>query len=222
MGTSGGASAYRPLAEQSMTSAQAAVQVPRAFLLDGASGAGKTSLGLQVASERDDVVFIPRYTTRTRRADTDEREYIFVDQEEFDHLASSGAFLEYRHYDFGMSYGLPRDAIELILNKGMNALAIINLGNVIEAKKSMPSAVSILIDVPMDVLRDRLLKRGVHRPDQIAERLRNARTVASFRDKYDFTVANAESLESAVSAIEDIIDHRNNILTDKNSWLTLR
>jgi guanylate kinase len=65
----------------SVTEDRAHVTDPRAFLLDGASGAGKTSLGLAVARERHDTVLIQRYTTRPRRGDSDEQEYIFVDRQ---------------------------------------------------------------------------------------------------------------------------------------------
>lgn len=190
-----------------MTSDETATRAPTAFLLDGASGAGKTSLGLAVASMRPDVVFIPRYTTRTPRADSDGQEYIFVSQQEFDQLASTGAFLEYRHYEFGMSYGLSRNAIDAALNNGMNALAIINLGNVTRAKAAMSAATAILLDVPLDMLHERLIQRGVHRPDQIAERLMNARTVSKFRLEYDYVITNYGSLESAVALLNSIIDN---------------
>jgi phosphonate metabolism protein PhnN/1,5-bisphosphokinase (PRPP-forming) len=180
--------------------------VPRIFLLDGASGAGKTSLGLQVASERSDALFIPRYTTRPKRADSDEEEYVFVDQREFDRLVAIGAFIEYRHYEFGMSYGLPSDTVQRALASGKNALAILNLGHSVQAKSSLPAAVTILIDVPIDVIHKRLLSRGTHRPDQVAERLKNAAAVEEFRASYDYTVENSASLESAVKAINMIID----------------
>src|SRR5947207_573768 len=62
------------------------LKAPRVFFLDGASGTGKTTLALMVASHRTDVSLIPRYTTRPKRADSDEREYIFVSKEEFEKL----------------------------------------------------------------------------------------------------------------------------------------
>jgi ribose 1,5-bisphosphokinase len=189
-----------------MTDETAHVKDPRVFLLDGASGAGKTSLGLAVARARRDTVLILRYTTRPRRVESDEQEYIFVDQTEFDRQAAAGAFIEYRHYEFGMSYGLPADAVKDALGNGKHALAIINLGNVAVAKMSLPAAVTILIDVPVSVIRRRLLDRGIHRADQVAERLKNAAMVAELRPCYDYIVDNSGSLESAVMAIDKIID----------------
>jgi guanylate kinase len=189
-----------------MTAERAHVTDPRVFLLDGASGAGKTSLGLAVARARHDTVLIRRYTTRPRRVESDEQEYIFVDQAEFNRLAAAAAFIEYRHYEFGMSYGLPADTVQDALSHGKHALAIINLGNVVAAKTSLPRAVTILIDVSVSVIYRRLLGRGTHRPDQIAERLKNAAMVAEFRPFYDYIVDNSESLESAVMSINRIID----------------
>jgi guanylate kinase len=105
-----------------------------------------------------------------------------------------------------MSYGLPADAVQDALSNGKHALAIINLGSVVAAKTSLPTAVALLIDVPVEIICRRLLERGSHRPDQIAERLKNAATVAEFRPFYNYIVENSESLESAVMAINKIID----------------
>ena len=189
-----------------MTADSARAKDPRVFLLDGASGAGKTSVGMAVARARRDTALILRYTTRPRRVESDEQEYIFVDRAEFDRLVAAGAFIEYRHYEFGMSYGLSADAVRNALSNGKHALAIINLGNVTAAKTSLPTAVTILIDAPLSVIHRRLLERGAHRADQVAERLKNAAMVAEFRPCYDYIVDNSESLESAVMAINQIID----------------
>lgn len=70
---------------------------PRVFLLDGASGAGKTSLALAIASRRSDTTFVQRFTTRPRRSESDDEEYVFVNRETFDSLAEDGQFIEFRH-----------------------------------------------------------------------------------------------------------------------------
>jgi guanylate kinase len=58
----------------------------------------------------------------------------------------------------------------------------------------------------VSVIYRRLLGRGAHRPDQIAERQKNAARWQSPGLFYDYIVDNSESLESAVMSINRIID----------------
>jgi guanylate kinase len=182
------------------------LKTPRVFFLDGASGTGKTTLALMVASHRTDVSLIPRYTTRPKRADSDEREYVFISKEEFEELRDAGEFIESRDYDFGMSYGLPKAPIDIALRSNRHALAIVNLGRIKVAKSNCPDAIAILIDAPPAIIEYRLLNRGVHSEDQIAERLKNAASVDQYRDAYDYIVPNAEDLDSAAQHLNLIID----------------
>ena len=78
------------------------------FLLDGASCSGKSTLVDRLSNGAGAVDLVPRYSTRERRQDDQRRrEYIFVSPESFRARAEAGAFIEYRDFLFGMSYGLP-------------------------------------------------------------------------------------------------------------------
>jgi guanylate kinase len=178
---------------------------PRVFFLDGASGAGKTTLALTLAASRPDVMLVPRYTTRPKRTDADEREYVFVSRAEFDAVKVSDKFVEYRDYDFGMSYGLPADAVEKVLAEGKHALAIVNLGRIRAAQERCPDAVSILVDVPLPILRDRLVARGVHSQEQLDERLTNALSVEQFRDTYDYVLLNVGEPAEVAARLDAIV-----------------
>lgn len=182
---------------------------PRIFLLDGASAAGKTTLALKVAARREDTVFVRRQTTRPRRSSDDDRELVFVTRTEFDQAKHRGEFLEYRDFLFGMSYGLSLKAVEPVLTSGKHVIALANLSRIAVAKQRDARVVAILVDVPLDVLRARLLARGTHGPEQIAERLDNARTVDRYREHYDHVVRNDGPLRAATDAIEAIIETYN-------------
>jgi ribose 1,5-bisphosphokinase len=185
---------------------QRAERPGRLFLLDGASCTGKTTLAHRLA-ERPELRldFAPRYTTRRPRGEA-EPEYIFVSPEEFNRLAGSGVFIEYRDFDFGMSYGLPWNEVVTPLLSGRNVMGIIDLGNVRHVKRWLPEAVTILITASEATIRERLLRRGHNTPHEINERLENARRVSHYASFYDFIVSNDEDmLEAAVERIVGIV-----------------
>src|SRR6476661_10828436 len=159
-----------------------------------------------VSSNHLDVKFIKRFTTRPPRGCDDKEEYVFISADEFNAMKLAGEFLEYRDYEFEMSYGLPKKSIDEALGQGCHALAIINLGRVEEIKKTCPDGVTILIDVPANVIRDRLELRGSHSAEQIAERMTNAETVFSYHKFYDYIVPNDGDVEDAVKRIYEIIE----------------
>jgi len=180
------------------------------FLLDGASAAGKSTLVDRLSAGPGSIDLVPRYSTRERRQDDQRRrEYIFVSQESFRARVEAGAFIEYRDFLFGMSYGLPWAEAFAPLLEGRPALGVINLGNVEHVKRLMPEAVTILVDASLDTIRHRLIARGVNTPEQIEERLSNAARVQTYRKFYDYVVTNEEGgLMEAETFLRHLISSR--------------
>lgn len=179
---------------------------PHAFFLGGASGAGKTTIGLMVADQVEGLHFVRRYTTRARRGDVDDREYTFVSHEQFADIASVGGFLEFRHYEFGMSYGIAKSDIQAVLGTGSDSIAIMNLARREELVRNWPTAVTIFLEVPLENLEARLRSRGTNTDEQIAERLGNASAALRGVSSYDFVVSNDAGLQDAVDQVKLIID----------------
>src|SRR5215470_15485773 len=177
------------------------------FLLDGASCSGKSTLVDRLSNGAGSVDLVPRYSTRERRLDDQRRrEYIFVSPDAFRARAESGAFIEYRDFLFGMSYGLPWAEAFAPLLEGRPALGVINLGNVEHVKALLPEAVTILVDASLDTIRHRLIARGVNTTEQIEERLSNAARVEDFRRFYDYVVSNEEGgLDAAEAQLRRLI-----------------
>lgn len=180
------------------------------FLLDGASCSGKSTLVDRLTSGERAVDLVPRYSTRERRQDDQRRrEYIFVSPDSFRRRAEAGAFIEYRDFLFGMSYGLPWAEAFAPLVEGRPALGVINLGNVEYVKALLPEAVTILVDASLDTIRRRLIARGVNTTEQIEERLTNAARVQDFRGFYDYVVRNEEGgLGEAEATLRSLIGSR--------------
>ena len=180
----------------------------RLVLIDGASCSGKTTLVERVRRSRPNLSYVPRFCTRDPRpGEVDGDEYLFVSHERFLAMAGEGAFLEYRDFEFGMSYGLGwKDCLGPVLAGG-NALGVINLGSGRHVKELFPEAVTILVDPPLETIRRRLVGRGINKPHEIEERLGNARRVASYRRFYDHVIDNDDGrLDDSLARLARIID----------------
>ena len=180
------------------------------FLLDGASSSGKSTLVDRLTTNPTFLEIVPRYCTRQRRTDDQgRREYVFISHEAFRERAAAGAFIEYRDFQFGMSYGLPWAESFMPLVEGRSALGVVNLGNVEYVKALVPEAVTVLVDASLETIRRRLVARGVNTPEQIDERLGNAARVQEFRKFYDYVVTNEEGgLTEAETYLRNLIASR--------------
>ena len=177
------------------------------IFLDGASGTGKTTLAHMLAQDEGlNISLVPRFSTREPRQEITESEYVFVKRDEFERLAQNGDLIEFRDFDFGMSYGLSWQYVAQPLLEGKNALGIINLGSVRHVKEILPEALTILMYASADTLRSRLIRRGLNNEAQIAERLESSKLADSYRPFYDHIVHNEEGgLQHAYDELKRVI-----------------
>lgn len=175
--------------------------------LDGASGTGKTTLAHMLAQDEDlSITLVPRFSTREPRQEITESEYVFVKRDEFERLAQNGDLIEFRDFDFGMSYGLSWQYVAQPLLEGKNALGIINLGSVRHVKEILPEALTILMYASSDTLRSRLVRRGLNNEAQIAERLESSKLADSYRPFYNHIIHNEEGgLQHAYDELKRVI-----------------
>jgi guanylate kinase len=114
--------------------------------------------------------------------------------------------MEFRDFDFGMSYGLSWDSAIQPLLEGKNAVGIIDLGNVRHVAELFPEAVRILVDAPLPTIERRLRTRGYNTEEQIQERLGNAKLIDAYRPYYDHVINNDDGLfDTSVSHLRRII-----------------
>ncbi|MEM7392754.1 MAG: hypothetical protein AAF492_10435 [Verrucomicrobiota bacterium] len=177
----------------------------RLYLIDGPSGSGKTTMTDELLAEPElDLHFIPRHCTREPRSN-EESEYVFVSAEAFQESVDQGEFLESKDFLFGMSYGLMWSELTRPLLEGHNALALMNWGNAEQVKALFPEARIILITASIDVLRRRLMSRGIHDEGQLEERLGNARRIQS-TDAHDLIIMNEDgALEESLAQIKAFV-----------------
>jgi guanylate kinase len=161
-------------------------------LLDGASASGKSTIKNRLLADPTlNFHYVRRYTTRAPRPDdAASPDYIFMSEADFRQCALAGELLEWRHFLFGMSYGLGWPEIREGMASGKNLLAVMNLGNVREVKRQLPESVCVLVDAPLDQIERRIRARGLNTEEEIEERIGNARHAKAAADEYDFVCAN--------------------------------
>lgn len=176
------------------------------LIIDGPSASGKSTIA-DIILENKNLPFevAQRVTTRDKRkGDENDPVYMFTDQEAFEGMIQQGALLEYKHYLFGMSYGLPVQSVEALLKEGKNVMGMINLGNITMVKEKVPDCFGVLINASVKTIEQRLRARHIHTEEQIEERLGNARKAKGFEPHYDLVIFNEN--KSAEEAAQEIID----------------
>jgi guanylate kinase len=170
------------------------------FVLSAPSGAGKTTL-TSALRQKPDFVYCVSCTTRPPRpGETDGEDYRFLDEEEFQHRASRGEFLEYAcvHGNF---YGTLKAQILECLQRGVDALIDIDIkGAAMIRACGDPLVVAALADVfimppCLEELERRLKKRGTESPAQIATRLANAAAEMEHWRDYRYTIISGSMEE---------------------------
>jgi predicted adenylyl cyclase CyaB len=177
-------------------------------LVDGASGVGKTTIVHRMLEDPAfGLSYARRHTTRKRRPQaSDEGEYYFIDMNKFREMADCGEFLEYRDFDFGMSYGIAWNTLHPALSGERNLIGVMNLGGGWYVKKFLPQAKLILVTASDDVVRARLRSRGFMLPEQIEERIANNGRARDIEDAYDFVVDTSnDSVESCLAKIHQFL-----------------
>ncbi len=161
------------------------------FIISAPSGAGKTSLARALIANGSQCRMSISHTTRQRRAnEVDAQDYFFVSKDEFLSMTERGVFLEYAQV-YGNYYGTSREAVEAMLQEGINVLLDIDWQGARLVREQMPEAVSISILPPsVKELERRLRSRGSDSEDVIAARMQKALDEMAHCREADFIVLN--------------------------------
>lgn len=100
-----------------------------ALLLAGPSGGGKTTVMNELLKSNTDFELVRSATTRERRGDGNDGEYIYLSRNEFLLRCENGEMLEFTEYG-GNLYGTPYSEIERISGSGKTPILILDLSGV--------------------------------------------------------------------------------------------
>ncbi len=181
---------------------------PGLFVLAAPSGGGKTSL-VSALLERDQKVRLSvSHTTRSPRpGEKDGLHYHFVDEADFLRLAEQDAFLEHALV-FGRHYGTSKAAVDSQLTEGLDVLLDIDWQGARQIRDHFPDCRTIFILPPsLEVLQARLKTRAQDSAEEIANRMREARSEISHCTEFDFAIIN-DDFDEALQDLHAIIRHK--------------
>jgi guanylate kinase len=175
------------------------------YVVAAPSGGGKTSL-IAALLERDPQVrlSVSHTTRKPRPGEIDGVHYHFVDESEFECLVNQSAFLEHARV-FDHRYGTGRRAVEQQLEQGHDVILDIDWQGARQVRASFPSCRSIFIIPPsLEVLQQRLTKRGQDDEAVIRRRMRDARAEISHWDEFDYLIVN-DNFDQALDDLHRIV-----------------
>ena len=177
------------------------------IVLSSPSGAGKTTL-VKMLSKIDNYEISVSHTTRQPRLNEENnKDYYFVNEEEFKRLVNNQEFLEYAKV-FNNFYGTTRTPVIDKLNKGKNVLFDIDWqgADQIKNKKLDYKLITFFILPPSkEVLFERLSNRDMKDKLIAEERMKQFGRDVLHWINYDYVVIN-DDLKNCFSKITNLIN----------------
>lgn len=177
----------------------------KVLIVSAPSGSGKSTIvGHILEIWKDRMEFSVSATSRQPRGqEQDGREYFFVSPAEFRRLIREDAFVEYEEVYEDHFYGTLKSEVKRIWDAGHVIVFDVDVKGGVNLKKYFgEKALSVFIQAPsVEVLRERLVKRGTDTPEAIEERVAKAAAEMTYAPEFDFILVN-DDLQTAFAEIE--------------------
>lgn len=179
----------------------------RLVVVSGPGGVGKGTVVRALLERYPQLAICVSATTREPRpGETDGVEYHFVGEDDFDAMIASGGFLEWAEFG-GRRYGTPWSSLHQALDQGRTVVLEIDVQGALQVRERFLDAVLIFLTAPsVEVLKQRLERRGTDDPKRVAERMRIADWEMAQAPSFDHVVVN-DTVEGAVTAIGRILGY---------------
>ena len=177
------------------------------IILSSPSGAGKTTLVNMLSKVDNYEISISHSTRQPRPSEVPNKDYFFVNENEFNRLIKNQEFLEYAKV-FNNFYGTTRTPVIDKLNKEKNVLFDIDWqgADQIKNKKLDYKLITFFILPPSkEELFDRLSNRDMKDKLIVEERMKQFERDVLHWINYDYVVIN-DNLETCFSKIKSLID----------------
>ena len=186
----------------------------RLIIVSAPSGSGKSTIInwlMQQHPELNLSFSISCTSRQPRGTEQDGVEYFFLTPEEFRQRIDNDEFLEYEEVYEGRFYGTLKAQVERQQKAGQNIVFDVDVKGGCNIKRHYgDEALSLFIQPPsIEVLRERLVKRGTDAPEVIEQRLERAAFELTFAEKFDRVVVNddlATAEEEAYQIVRAFIE----------------
>jgi len=175
------------------------------IVLSGPSGAGKGTLCKELLRQMPNLRYSVSSTTRCPRpGEVEGIHYYFRQRQEFEAMLARDELLEWAEFCDNY-YGTPRFAVEQAIQEGLDVILEIEIQGALQIKKRFSQGVFTFIVPPsLDVLSERIHKRGTESEKVIQKRLATAIQELEYVSEYDYVVINDE-VPVAVNKLKSIL-----------------
>lgn len=179
------------------------------IIFSAPSGAGKSTLIRFLLAQGLNIHFSISATSREPRGEEKNGvEYYFLTPNEFRRRIANNEFLEYEEVYKDKFYGTLKSEVDRILQKGVNVVLDVDCVGGLNIKEIYgDQALSIFVMPPsVEVLRERLEKRGTDAPEVIERRLAKAQYEMSFAPQFDVIVHNEDYDQAKTEILKLVTD----------------
>lgn len=173
------------------------------IILSAPSGGGKSTILNEILAQNPRVEYSVSYTTRAPRG-TEQNgiHYHFVDEAEFAQRIAEGDFLEHAKVFDKYWYGTSKSFIKSRLAQDKHVIMDIDVQGAAQISLSDIPYVKIFIMPPsLEILEDRLIKRGTDNLEEIARRLATSESELKRIPEYDYLVINGDLRQATLDVM---------------------
>ncbi len=175
------------------------------FIVSAPSGAGKTTLCRAVRRRFPDLGYSVSHTTRKpREGEKDGVDYYFITTGEFEKKIRQNKWAEWARVH-GNYYGTSADFLNRARDDGQDILLDIDVQGMRQMMAGFPDSITLFIMPPtLDILQERMEKRGTDTSAVITRRMKTARSEMDCRHLYRHVIVN-DRLDVAIEEFAALI-----------------
>ena len=181
---------------------------PKIISFSAPSGAGKTTIARQAEKQNDNLEFSVSATTRKKRGDEiDGKDYYFISQSKFREHIRKNEFVEWEEVYPNQYYGTLKSEVERMWDEGKIPILDIDVMGALNAKKIYVDRILTIFVAPpsLEVLKERLIKRGTDDEESLRKRLEKAEKELSYANQFDTILVN-DDLEESFQKAQELVD----------------
>ncbi len=180
----------------------------KVLIFSAPSGSGKSTIVNHILGLHPEIEFSVSATSRLPRGEEkDGVEYFFYSADIFRLLVRDDKFVEYEEVYPDRFYGTLKAEVNRIWARGHVIIFDVDVKGGVNLKKYFgDQALSVFIQAPsVEVLRERLVKRGTDSAEDIEKRVAKAAEEMTYAPKFDKVLVN-DDLATALAEAEAMVD----------------